>query len=99
MKIFHCGNCDQLCFFENTSCVSCGYRLAYLSDVEDMGTLEPAEGDEGLWRSVSKGSEGRTYRLCKNDAEQGVCNWAVPADEAGPYCLSCRLTHDPRPQP
>jgi hypothetical protein len=90
MKIFHCGHCDQLVFFENTTCVNCGHTLAYLPDREDMSTLEP-DGEE-RWRSLSPGTEGRAYRLCPNYSKENVCNWAVPADDPNPYCLSCRVT-------
>ena len=90
MKIFHCGHCDQLVFFENTTCVNCGHTLAYLPDREDMGTLEP-DGEE-RWRLLSPGTEGRAYRLCPNYSQQNVCNWAVPAADPNPYCLSCRVT-------
>ena len=90
MKIFHCGHCDQLVFFENTTCVNCGHTLAYLPDREDMGTLEP-DGEE-RWRSLTPGTEGRAYRLCPNYSKENVCNWAVPADDPNPKCLSCRVT-------
>lgn len=90
MKIFHCGRCDQLVFFENTACVSCGHTLAYLPDRGDLGTLEP--DGEGRWRSLAPGMEGRAYRLCPNYSKENVCNWAVPADDPSPYCLSCRVT-------
>ena len=90
MKIFHCGECDQLVFFENTACVSCGHALAYLPDRAELGTLEP--DGEGRWRSLSPGTEGRTYRLCQNYSKENVCNWAVPADDPNPFCLSCRLS-------
>ncbi len=49
MKVFHCDHCQQLVFFENTVCVSCGQTLAYLPDLEDMGSLDPV--GEGRWRS------------------------------------------------
>lgn len=32
------------------------------------------------------------YRLCENYIKEGVCNWAVPAEEPQPLCRSCRLT-------
>lgn len=32
------------------------------------------------------------YRLCANYSQNQVCNWAVPADDPNPLCLSCRLT-------
>ena len=47
MKVFHCDHCQQLVFFENVSCVKCGHTLAYLPDIDDMASLEPAEGDTG----------------------------------------------------
>jgi hypothetical protein len=31
------------------------------------------------------------YRLCRNYAEQGVCNWALAPDDPAEYCRSCRL--------
>ena len=48
MKIFHCDNCGQLLFFENTNCVSCGRRAAYLPDLQLVASLEQ-DGD-GTWR-------------------------------------------------
>lgn len=90
MKVFHCEHCDQLVFFENTACVSCGHVLAFLPDIEDMATLEPAAEDR--FHALGKTGVSREYRLCKNYREQNVCNWAVPADDPSPYCLSCQLT-------
>src|SRR3954471_13802243 len=90
MKIFHCGHCGQLVFFENTQCVKCGRTLAYLPDRTDMSALEP--GIDGRWRSLSPGAKGREYRLCQNYTTNNVCNWAVAADDPNPFCLSCRVT-------
>lgn len=90
MNVFHCEHCDQLVFFENTACVSCGHTLAFLPDIEDMGTLEPADGD--TFRALGVADDGRLYKLCPNYRDQNVCNWAGPADDPNPYCLSCRLT-------
>src|SRR5208283_2429678 len=64
MKVFHCGHCDQLVFFENSACTSCGRTLAYAPDRTEMVTLEPAKGDQ--WRLLSSGKEEQTYRLCLN---------------------------------
>ena len=90
MKIFHCGHCDQLLFFENTSCVHCGRLLAYLPDRTDMGTFE-RDGD-GTLRAISPGIKKRAYRLCQNYNVENICNWAVDVDDPNPYCRSCRLT-------
>jgi hypothetical protein len=89
MKVFHCGQCDQLVFFDNSTCTNCGRTLAYLPDRSDMGTLEPVMGDQ--WRLLSPGKIRQTYRLCLNYSQENVCNWAVPIDDPDPYCQSCRL--------
>src|SRR4051794_22454103 len=91
MKIFHCDHCNQLIFFENVRCVNCEHPLAYLPDLEVVGSLEPA--GPGLWGSPLPRARGRTYRLCDNYTTQDVCNWAVPASDPNPLCRSCRLTH------
>jgi hypothetical protein len=78
VKVFHCDNCSALVFFENVRCVKCDHALAYLPDREMIATLD--------------GSAGRNYRQCENYAKHNVCNWAVPADDPNPLCLSCRLT-------
>jgi hypothetical protein len=60
-----------------------------LPDLENMGSLESLP--DGLWGSPLPSAAGRTYRLCANRTE-GICNWAVRADDANPLCRSCRLT-------
>lgn len=89
MKVFHCDHCQNLVFFENTTCLACGHALAFLPDVSDLGSLEQVS--DGLWRSAQL-LGGREYRLCENYSTQNVCNWAVPAAEESPLCASCRLT-------
>jgi hypothetical protein len=42
MKIFHCGHCQQLIFFENSRCVSCDHPLAYLRSVDVQVAQPPA---------------------------------------------------------
>lgn len=91
MKIFHCDHCRNLVFFENTTCLKCGRRLAYLPDLRVIGSLDPA-GPPDVWASPLPRAAGRTYRLCRNFVEHDVCNWAVPAASADELCGSCRLT-------
>jgi len=86
MKVFHCDHCQQLVFFENVSCVKCGHTLAYLPDVVDIASLEPAE--DNIWRTFV----GKAYRLCDNYSKEKVCNWAVPAETSEVLCESCRLS-------
>ena len=90
MKIFHCDHCGQLVFFENTECVSCRHKLAYLPDLGVVGSLDG--GDDGTWHSPLPRAEGKRYRLCRNYEVAQVCNWTVPADDPDPFCTSCRLT-------
>ena len=90
MKVFHCDHCAALVFFENVRCVKCDHALAYLPDLEVVGSLN--EAGDGLWSSPLPRSGGRKYRLCDNYVKNNVCNWAVPADDPNPLCRSCRLT-------
>jgi hypothetical protein len=84
MKLFSCV-CQQLVFFESVTCTRCGRALAFLPDRQEVAALE-REGDR--WRLPG---EPARYRLCRNYAEQAVCNWAVPDEESSEYCRSCRL--------
>ena len=90
MKVFHCDHCQQLVFFENSQCVNCAHVLAYLPDLEVVGSLDPA--GEHLWQSPLPQAKGRLYRLCDNYSKENVCNWALPADAPDSLCQACRLT-------
>jgi hypothetical protein len=90
MKIFHCNHCQNLVFFESFQCLSCGHALAYLPDLQMLGSLEP--GPDTVWHSPVPAARGRAYRRCSNYDLENVCNWAVSADDPNPLCLSCRLT-------
>lgn len=90
MRNFHCDHCQHPVFFENVQCVRCGHALAYLPDLSEIGSLEPA--DDGLWRAVMREAEGRLYRLCHNYSQENVCNWAIPVGNSNSLCSSCRLT-------
>jgi hypothetical protein len=92
MKVFHCDHCGQLLFFENSVCLSCGRRAAYLPDLGVVGSLDQDPADTDCWRSPLPAAAAGGYRLCRNYAEESVCNWTVPDDAEGPLCLSCRLT-------
>src|ERR1700719_2689339 len=89
MKIFHCDHCDNLLFFENTYCLSCGHQVAYLPDLRLVASLRPA--DDGRWHSPQTGAAA-SYRLCRNYTDQQVCNWAIPEGDEHALCQSCRLT-------
>jgi hypothetical protein len=92
MKVFHCDHCGQLLFFENTVCLNCERRVAYLPDLALVGSLDQDAADAQLWRSPLPHASARGYRLCRNYAEQAVCNWTVLDGDPNPLCVSCRLT-------
>ncbi len=94
MKTFHCQHCGHPIFFENIQCLQCKSDLAFLPDRMNMAAIEPAPGEEGLWRprSRSRQAAGARYRLCKNHGEHQACNFAVRADDPNPLCVSCRQT-------
>ena len=90
VRIFHCDHCENLVFFENTHCLRCGHLLAFLPDLMEIGSLDPA-GD-GTWQSPHPAAGGRTYRLCTNYSGAQVCNWAVDARRDDALCEACQLT-------
>ena len=85
MKLFTCQACGQLLYFENVSCIHCGRALGYLPDLGRISALEPLENN--AWKTLA--APEKTYKFC-NNAQFGVCNWMVPADNAGGYCAACR---------
>lgn len=90
MKVFHCDHCETLVFFENTHCISCGHQLAYLPDLDVVGSLDPI-GNE-LWTTPIPRSDGTQYRLCSNYKEYNTCNWGVRANSPESLCVCCQLT-------
>jgi hypothetical protein len=95
MKTFHCQFCGHPLFFENVQCLQCGSALAFLPDRMNMTAMEESgEAEEGLWRPRSSGKNASParYRLCHNHTTQNACNFAVPAHDGNPLCVSCRLT-------
>jgi hypothetical protein len=94
MKTFHCQFCGQPVFFENIQCLQCGSALAFLPDRLNMAAIEPVEGEQDLWRPRMRGRQapGAQYRHCRNRTTQHACNFAVPAHDPNPLCVSCRLT-------
>ncbi|MHB1124278.1 MAG: zinc-binding metallopeptidase family protein [Ramlibacter sp.] len=95
MKTFDCDHCGQPLFFENVQCLRCGSTLAFLPDRLALAAIEPVPGNGGLWRrraAEGRTAGGRSYRLCSNNTEHQACNFAVPADDPNPLCVSCRQT-------
>ncbi len=84
MKLFECQNCRQLLYFENTTCESCGLSLGFLPSQETVTALQD---NRGVWCALAQ-PKGR-YRYCAN-AQHGVCNWLVPAEQSEQFCAACR---------
>lgn len=88
MRVFRC-DCGLLVFFENTQCVNCEHRLAYLPD---LGRVAAIHSNGVVWHATLPKAHDAGYRLCANYSQHNVCNWAVPADDPDTLCASCRLT-------
>jgi len=88
MQLFACGSCEQLLYFENVSCETCGVRLGFRDDLMRLESLAPVAGGPDLYHPVRNGEE--TFRLCRN-AQDDACNWLVPADAPHDFCTACRL--------
>lgn len=84
MRPGSCPVCDQLVFFDNSTCLSCGVALGY--DPE-RGAIVAVDG-EAVLRVVGDGGE---RRRCSNQLV-ARCNWLLPVEDPEPLCRSCRLT-------
>jgi hypothetical protein len=85
MRTFHCSHCQNLVFFENVKCLNCGHELAFLPEQMQIAALEP--GAPGQWRY-----DDHDYKLCANNTDHQICNWALPLADPEALCHSCRLT-------
>jgi hypothetical protein len=97
MRTFRCDHCGNALFFENISCLQCGSALAFLPDRMDLCSIEPAGGQDGWYRRKAGAHGGETgtaaaWRLCDNHTRAQACNFAIPAHDDNPLCVSCRLT-------
>lgn len=91
MKLFDCQVCRQTLYFENIRCEKCGHRLGYEPLSGSMLALESeTEGDSPVFEEAGPGT--RRFRLCAN-ADHGVCNWLIPAEDPDTFCLACRHNH------
>lgn len=88
MKNFQCNQCGERLYFENTHCLSCGAMTGFVCDQREVLAFAPG-ADGGF---IQAGDPGRQlWKPCRNYAEENACNWMLPADDPGEYCLSCRL--------
>ncbi len=78
--------CAQLLFFDNSVCLGCGSRVAYLAEAAAVVALRMADGV-----LVRADGEPGAVRHCANQST-ARCNWLIAADDPNPLCVSCRLT-------
>ncbi|UZO81027.1 putative zinc-binding peptidase [Aquimarina sp. ERC-38] len=85
MKTFHCSNCDNPVYFENTFCEKCHYNIGY-----DVIQNEMLSFDQNIQRWKAKTGEYKTYHYCQNQ-QLNVCNWLIPEEATENYCKACSL--------
>lgn len=81
MKRQSCGACGSAVYFENSVCLHCGAKLAYLRPRRAVVVVD----SEGRYEDAS----GARWHPCAN-AALSACNWL--AAERGGECFSCQLT-------
>ena len=86
MQPFPCSVCQQLLFFDNSTCLRCGSRLGYVPEDGQLVALRPIDS---AFERVD-GQPGR-LRHCSNRLV-ARCNWMIPEDDVTDRCASCRLT-------
>ena len=86
MRPGRCPVCDQLVFFDNSTCLGCGVALGYDPTLGAIVALD--RSDDGSMRVVGDGGE---RRRCANQLV-ARCNWLLSVDDPNPLCSSCRLT-------
>lgn len=84
MKIFECGNCSHTLYFENTICEKCGHLTGFSVENSEMLTFKPGDS------SLISDRRGIEYKYCENK-QYGVCNWLIPAEKEGEFCVACEL--------
>jgi len=78
--------CQQLLFFDNSTCLGCGSTLGYLPGEQVLTALQ--SDSEGFARA--DGLPG-VFRHCANRLV-ARCNWLLSVDDPHMMCSSCRLT-------
>jgi len=64
MKLFSCQACGQLLYFENVRCENCGHALGYLTDINEISALEPAQPPAQGWRALA--APQKLLKFCNN---------------------------------
>ena len=89
MRTFHCENCNNTVYFENTRCTRCNHELGVVPEILRVTALSP--NPDGSWNALTPMTRGTAYRKCENYAVHAVCNWMVPVESGERYCIACRF--------
>jgi hypothetical protein len=90
-----CENCGhKLAYLQDLKLMASLEPVLKDSNAECEAANQQARADQtrALWTTPFPGAERRSYRLCENYTKYNVCNWAIPSNDSGPLCRSCRLT-------
>ena len=79
MKLFHCQNCQQVVYFENTACVKCGMTLGYLPDQGEMSSVAP---DGPNWTAMANPGTAKGGSAMASTGSQP--DQAVPKSASAP---------------
>ncbi|WP_339715612.1 zinc-binding metallopeptidase family protein [Cyclobacterium amurskyense] len=85
MKLFQCGHCRQLTFFENTHCSHCQSSLGFDPISLDLLALKESNG-----YFVTRNEAKVAFRFCENN-KLDACNWLIPQASTEKYCKACSL--------
>ena len=85
MKLFQCGHCRQLTFFENTHCSHCQSTLGFDPISMDLLALEESNG-----HFATKDEAKIALRFCENN-KLDACNWLIPHASKDRFCRACSL--------
>ncbi len=86
MEIFKCTHCGHIIYFENNTCVQCGYALGF--EARELKLYPLVSKGNGTYTIYNKAD--RAYRYCVNHL-YGVCNWLVKDGSKTSYCQACDL--------
>lgn len=89
MRIFHCDQCAQILYFENTHCLACRSDLGFLPDIMHISKIQQVSPKK--WTASAEAVKGRSYKKCAHYEYEGVCNWMIPAESSARFCLACDL--------
>jgi hypothetical protein len=91
VKLFSCGVCHEVVFFENTWCMNCQASLLFLPDHGVTSAVKPEPESPDRFRPLFDAASRELYRRCRNGVEFEVCNWGVPDASDKEYCRACEL--------